>query len=104
MGACDAAEQRAQHQPAERNDGGDREDGLADGKADPNRFARVIGGTERADSEQDGDDARSWNNRIAKAVRPVGVLRRFSSARTWIATAVEDIARARPMTMAVFQV
>src|SRR3954452_16332514 len=38
-----------------------------------------------------GTTARSWNSRIAKLVRPVAVLSRFSSDSTWITTAVEDI-------------
>ena len=37
---------------------------------------------------------------MAKLVRPVGVFSRRSSARTWMTTAVEDIAQARPMTTA----
>jgi len=54
-------------------------------------------------TSSNGTTARSWNNRIAKLVRPVTVLSRFSSDNTWITTAVEDIAKARPITPALIR-
>ncbi len=47
-----------------------------------------------------GMAAMSWNSSTAKALRPTGALSRLRSAMVWTAMAVDDIASARPATIA----
>ena len=47
-----------------------------------------------------GTTAKSWNSRMAKLLRPAGVLRRRLSIRSWLTKAVDDKASERPNIVA----